>query len=340
MAVDKNRFSKKTRETLAKRAGQICSKPGCGKRTVGPSQDQKKSIDVGEAAHIRGANPGAARYYVEMTPVERSCITNGIWLCRTCAKLIDSDEAKYTVSVLYRWKQLHEAEIERQVDGTSMSETLLATDLYPFQSEPPAARQVALDRPDLWECLLVIELLRPKLGEILADLTDLDRGLTYRPAKYLGLLEFTRYFQELMYDTEQAVTSLSVALDELCRLCNPSPSDDKSPIMILRVCNHVVCTCRNIFVSEAQFRAVIFPEELSDLKQYCEGWSTSIIHQIKHLVDSIVDGVEEVFEKASRGDTSPTIVEEQAVLELPEQFKQFTEKMFSRQAELLRDNEM
>ena len=339
MAVDKNRFSKQTRETLAKRAGQQCSKPGCGRRTVGPSQDQKKSVDVGEAAHIRGANPGAARYKVEMTTVERSCITNGIWLCRTCAKLIDSDDAKYTVSVLYRWKRLHEAEIERQVDGESMSETLLATDLRPFQSEPPAARQVALDRPDLWECLLVIELLRPKLDEILVDLTDLDKGLTYYPAKSLSLLEFIRYFQELIDDSQRAVTSLSVALNEINRLCNPSPSDDKSPITILRVCNHIVCACRNMFVSEAQFRAIIFPQELADLKQYCEGWSTSIIHQIKQLVDKLVNGVEEVFEKASRGDTSPVIVKERAVIMLPKQFEQFTEEMFSRQPQFLSGNE-
>lgn len=118
MTIDKNKFIKVTRETLAKRSGQKCSNPYCNIPTVGPHTEHNKVVDVGEAAHIRGANPGSKRYDPSMIPAERQNITNGIWLCRKCAKLIDSDEIKYSVEILYEWKRNHESKIEREISGT------------------------------------------------------------------------------------------------------------------------------------------------------------------------------------------------------------------------------
>ena len=45
-----------------------------------------------------------------MTPEERSSIENGIWLCRSCARLIDSDERVYSVELLRMWKYAAEYE--------------------------------------------------------------------------------------------------------------------------------------------------------------------------------------------------------------------------------------
>ena len=47
-----------------------------------------------------------------MTPEQRSSIENGIWLCQTCSKIIDSDEKKYTVEVLKDWKSKAESRAE------------------------------------------------------------------------------------------------------------------------------------------------------------------------------------------------------------------------------------
>ncbi|MCK6504047.1 SNF2-related protein [Myxococcota bacterium] len=68
-------------------------------------------MDVGEAAHIRGARPGSARFDPAMTDEERAAITNGIWLCRSCAKLIDDNEDAYDVPLLVMWKDMHETSV-------------------------------------------------------------------------------------------------------------------------------------------------------------------------------------------------------------------------------------
>jgi hypothetical protein len=101
-------FSKPTIDTLAKRAAQACSRPDCVNITSAPHSEEAKAINLGEAAHIKGARPGAKRYDPNMTDEERSHISNGIWLCRLCAKEIDTDEQRFPVELLHAWKEAHE----------------------------------------------------------------------------------------------------------------------------------------------------------------------------------------------------------------------------------------
>lgn len=98
-------FTKKDKQTLAERVAWKCSFPGCGRITVGPdSNDQTKKVNVGEAAHIHAASPGGPRPNPHLKPEERKHISNGIWMCRHHAALIDADYAEYSASTLRDWK--------------------------------------------------------------------------------------------------------------------------------------------------------------------------------------------------------------------------------------------
>jgi len=108
-------FPIQVKRTLAERAGQRCSNPDCKRITSGPHTISNQSIIVGVAAHIFAAAPGGKRYDPNMTPEQRSSIENGIWLCQTCAKLIDSDEKKYTPELLKKWKIEHENSISKEL---------------------------------------------------------------------------------------------------------------------------------------------------------------------------------------------------------------------------------
>jgi len=104
-------FTQKTKDTLAKRAGQTCSNPDCRRPTSGAHSEDDKAINLGEAAHIKAARKDQARFDSSMTDEQRSHISNGIWLCKECARKIDLDEIRYTVDLLRGWKKEHEAYI-------------------------------------------------------------------------------------------------------------------------------------------------------------------------------------------------------------------------------------
>jgi hypothetical protein len=116
--ADRDDFSEATKRFVALRASHQCSFPGCGQRTVGPSDESPIGItNIGEAAHICGAAPGRGRrrYVESMSPEERSHIDNAIWLCATHAKLIDRDSSIYTIDCLRQMKRDHEAACAQEV---------------------------------------------------------------------------------------------------------------------------------------------------------------------------------------------------------------------------------
>lgn len=125
MAGLRDDFSAATIRTLQERASNHCSNPLCNAPTSGPHTDPQKAIRVGRAAHICAAAPGGKRYDPTMTPEERSDISNGIWLCATCAALVDTDEYRFHVSLLRDWK-VH-ADQARLVDLNAIEESVADT---------------------------------------------------------------------------------------------------------------------------------------------------------------------------------------------------------------------
>jgi|SRR6185436_12896755 len=114
-------FPEHIKRALALRVGYRCSRPECGAPTAGPQDDEYKAINVGVAAHITAASPNGPRFDSLLTNEERASAANGIWLCHTCAKLIDSDPVQFTIETIQRWKVDREAEARRQI-GLAASE--------------------------------------------------------------------------------------------------------------------------------------------------------------------------------------------------------------------------
>ena len=109
---NRDEFGDKTKKAVALRAGYRCSFAGCGKSTVGPSDESSEAVTmIGKAAHISAAAPGrgSRRYIATMTPEQRMSIDNAIWLCADHADLIDRDEVTYTIEMLQAMKRVHEA---------------------------------------------------------------------------------------------------------------------------------------------------------------------------------------------------------------------------------------
>lgn len=105
-------FLLKDKIKLAQRAGYICSFPSCDVVTIAPSEEgDNKTSSVGMACHIFAASDGinAKRINLEMTDEQLSDISNGIWMCYTHGKLIDTDENRFTADLLKEWKRINES---------------------------------------------------------------------------------------------------------------------------------------------------------------------------------------------------------------------------------------
>ena len=108
-------FNKLVKDIVAKRVGLRCSNPNCRVLAIGPHSIEQKIINIGVAAHITAASPGGPRYDSSLTQEERCSIANAIWLCQSCAKLIDSDPINYTVDLIAEWKADAEKEAELEL---------------------------------------------------------------------------------------------------------------------------------------------------------------------------------------------------------------------------------
>jgi hypothetical protein len=103
-------YSRNTVMALGARSGHFCYWPGCPEPLFA-------DIDVGprfvaQIAHIRAAEPGGARYDASMTDDERRDFRNLILLCYPHHVIADdkTQARRYTVEVLFRWKEQREAD--------------------------------------------------------------------------------------------------------------------------------------------------------------------------------------------------------------------------------------
>lgn len=128
-------FTKDVKIRLAQLAGYTCSNPSCRVPTEGPQLgDSERGMSVGEAAHLHGAQPGAARYDENQTDHERKSLANGIWLCVRCHTIVDADKCGYPPSLLRQWKEEHEVWAHQRLSDP--------------QSDPRASRWLAFAEVD------------------------------------------------------------------------------------------------------------------------------------------------------------------------------------------------
>jgi hypothetical protein len=173
-------FSTKTIRILAARVGYHCSNPTCECSTSGPALNEDRAVNIGVGAHITAAAPRGKRYDANMTSAERSSGANGIWLCQSCSKLIDSDDNRYTVALLHQWKK---DAVQRALDAVAGGQPLGS--IMPSSTLDSADEEFlrGLDLPSTDAVEAVVLRLRA------ASQTDIEafRAQRGRPARTLAL---------------------------------------------------------------------------------------------------------------------------------------------------------
>lgn len=208
-----DRFKQSVIVTLARRAANRCSNPACYAVTSGPSEVPDESVNVGKAAHIFGAHPGSARYDPSMVSADRSSITNAIWLCGNCHKLIDDDPIRYPAGLLFEWLHAHERKIAAEV-GKAAAETRDRYErrhLEEFGRLSYLAERLILEKGDYWEYLLTAEVIRFEIAPIVKRYNALKRGLYLKPMTRIDRESTPNWFSDKL----EEMSRISEAFTEL-----------------------------------------------------------------------------------------------------------------------------
>src|SRR5262249_3605643 len=106
-SVHKSPYTSPSRPTVKRLfavSGNRCAFPKCATPLVDP---QSGSI-VGEVCHIKGDKQGAPRYDPKQSNEERHGFDNLLLMCNVHHRVIEDDEAAYTVERLIEMKKDHE----------------------------------------------------------------------------------------------------------------------------------------------------------------------------------------------------------------------------------------
>lgn len=317
-------FNKKTVDTVAKRAGFICSNPDCRIKTVGPNTSPDKSTIIGEAAHIYGARPNSKRYFPVMTDSARAEITNAIWLCRNCHKLIDGDEKKYTSELMFSWRELHEEYVLSELgNNTALIENeQLQLVLNQFKGYPAIIRRIVRDKPVGWEYRLTAELLRFLNEPGLRKLKDLNNNLYLKPQRHISENQAFNWITQRLTELTKLVNPL-VQLIEQLNASWGATGHEGDVEEIHHICKLIRGYVEQIIEYEEFLRFANVPEKYQKLKLLLENRIGSQVLKLESIPGKLDAAVDLAIDanNSSQDTDEPKVIRETLTFGLPKNWE-------------------
>lgn len=278
------KFSRLVVETVAKRAASICSNINCSAITSGPAEDENRTINVGEAAHIYGARPGSARFQSTLSEVERSDITNAIWLCCTCHKKIDSDAKQFPAELLFEWKRSHEFAVKENLGKSSVLvyQKFLKGRLAEFENSSYLAQQIIIDKPYAWEYRLTAEFLRSMLEPIKHRWEALEKGLYTLPHQPINSDNYLLWYRSQLDALQKQLAAISGIFNGEIQASWGAPGEEGSESHIFRVCTLISEICQCMLQWEETVRFVTISSEFDEIQQLLVGIAGE---QLKKIIE-------------------------------------------------------
>jgi hypothetical protein len=326
-------FNKTTIDTLAKRAAFKCSNPDCRVTTVGPNSEIKKSTIIGEAAHIFGARPDSKRYRPDMTDAARAEITNSIWLCRNCHKLIDSDAQRFTSDLLFAWREEHEKYILSELGSTTdrIQFQSQASKLSIFENYPPLIRRIVIDKPEGWEWRLTAELMRHLNRPLFRKIEDLRDGLYVKPQKHIDEEEVINWVRRQLSEASILLTPLVSLIDRLNKSWGPQ-GEQGSVEEIYHITSLIHDHLEQIIRFEEQVYFVSVPQKYEKLVELLKNVTGSQAAKLEEIPNSLDGFVALLSEDHGGTKEKPYIVRKKITFDVPKDW----EKQMSRELKRLK----
>jgi hypothetical protein len=321
-------FNNNTIDTLAKRAAYKCSNPDCKVNTIGPNSDPERSTKIGEAAHIYGARIGSKRYYPNMTDSARAEITNSIWLCRNCHKLIDTDEQKYSANILFAWREEHEkfiaSTLGNNTDRIAYKEQI--SNLTDFDDYPPIIKRIIFDKPKGWEYRLTAELMRFLNEPLFRKLNDLKGGLYLKSLENIDSDKAFNWIQDRITELTR-IASPAVGLLDLLTKSWGKPGEPGDVKEIHHATKLIKDYLEHAISFEERIYFVNVPEEYKKFIYLLKNLIGSQVEKLSNI-PSDLEEIVNLVKNPQEENQSPKIVKKEIVFELPENWvEEFSDEL-------------
>ncbi|MFC3706224.1 hypothetical protein ACFOOL_15845 [Devosia honganensis] len=264
-----------------------------------------------------------------MLDIARAEITNGIWLCRNCHKVVDRDAPAHPADLLFSWRADHERYVLGNLGSASDRVRPEANPSYlsEFDGYPPVVKRILLDKPLGWEWRLTAELLRYLNGPVLKRLNDLRGGYYTVPSTHIDDADAISWVNSQLHEMQKLVQPMSKVLDRLTASWGElgEPGD-------LTEIHHSCLLLRDALNRAVQHEEQIWfvdiasdYQHLADLLRDVIG---SQIGQFETLPDSLYEVVALIAGDHPGTKEAPHIIERTLTFTLPEKWEnQFTKEM-------------
>lgn len=190
-------------------------------------------------------------------------------LWQTFMRVVNATRTPAQVQDTLKLDQLHGLvlEIQGQVN-------LLAT-------ESTAAQQIAKNRPDLWEYLLTLELLRTKLAPVKREFANLERGLVYRPGTVVT--DTLSWLRKKTSDLSNLILYLRLVVTEELPSAWGKLNEPGDVAMIQYAVDKYAEGCQGLLEWETDLRFATIDDQYQALRQLLAGWAAPYLVEIEKV---------------------------------------------------------
>lgn len=126
-----DKFAPSVVREIGRKAMYFCANPEC-LRLTGYENDNGRPRAIADAAHISPASAEGPKRpdnaaVLKKASFDPTAASNGIWLCKLCHSLIDSNVSAYPAALLLEWRDQHATRL-RNLMGKDLEACLLTLD--------------------------------------------------------------------------------------------------------------------------------------------------------------------------------------------------------------------
>lgn len=274
-----------------------------------------------------------------MTDQLRAEITNAIWLCRNCHKLIDGDEIRFHEEILFRWREEHEKYVLSELGNKSnvIESEILQNQLNPFKGYPSIIRRIIIDRPTAWEYHLTSELMKHLNKKGFRKLRDLKEDLYVKSQIRMSETQAFDWIQEMLTEALNLIPPFEKLFKYLTKSWG-EPGKPGDVEEIHHICLLIQDLIDRIIEYEEKLCFTNVPEEFDELKSLLRARIGSQALRIETVPEKLDRIVQLVIDRESNNENEPLEITETITFDLPEEWSdKFSDEMKNVVAIIKRD---